>query len=453
MLYESTFSLKRSNLLSSVTVLIYMKKSTSNPKRAYLKEALQYIPSAAQTLSKNPSQYVVGVTPVAAVRGKGPYIWDVEGDRYLDTVLALGPMVLGHGNKAVDIAVIAQIKKGPVFSIPADRELELAKLLREVVPCAEMSRFYLNGNDATSGAVRLARHITGRAHIAKCGYHGWQDWSIGTKEGRNAGVPDLVKTMTHDFVYNDISSLEKIFAAFPDQIAAVIMEPTSSEKPKPGFLKAVKALAHKHGALLIFDEMVTGFRWSLGGAQEYFGVTPDLATFGKAISNGYPVSVICGKTKYMKHMDEVFVSMTFAGYALGLAAAIATIKEMKRLGDVQKHLHAVGDYFIEEANKIAEQYHTPIIFVGYGPHPVMQVLIKDDLTNRVFKSYVYQEFNKAGILLNASIMFGYMHKKKEIDVILRTLKQICASINSVADYSTLVRRLEGDIAAPRAVRS
>jgi glutamate-1-semialdehyde aminotransferase len=145
--------------------------------------------------------------------------------------------------------------------------------------------------------------------------------------------------------------------------------------------------------------------------------------------------------------------MTFAGYALGLAAAIATIKEMKRLGDVQKHLHAVGDYFIEEANKIAEQYHTPINFSGYGPHPVMQVLIKDDLANRILKSYIYQEFNKAGILFNASVMFGYMHKKKEIDMILRTLKQICTSIEGVSDYLTLMRRLEGDVAAPRAVRS
>jgi glutamate-1-semialdehyde aminotransferase len=432
---------------------MHMMKLTQNPKRAYLKEALKYIPSAAQTLSKNPSQYVVGVTPVAAVRGRGPYIWDVEGDRYLDVVLALGPMVLGYGNKAVDAAVIAQIKKGPVFSIPADRELELAKLLREVVPCAEMSRFYLNGNDATSGAIRLARHITKRAHIAKCGYHGWQDWSIGTKEGRNAGVPDLVKMMTHDFVYNNIDSLEKIFVEFPDQIAAVIMEPTSSEKPRPGFLKAVKALAHKHGAILIFDEMVTGFRWSLGGAQEYFGVTPDLAAFGKAISNGYPVSVICGKAKYMKHMDEVFVSMTFAGYALGLAAAVATIKEMKQLGDVQKHLHTVGDYFIKEANKIAEHHGTPINFVGYGPHPVMQVLIKDDLTSRILKSYIYQEFNKMGILFNASILFGYMHKRKEVDMLLRALEHICASIEDISDYSKLVKRLEGDVAAPRAVRS
>lgn len=429
-----------------------MKKSL-NSKRTYLADALKYIPSAAQTLSKNPTQYVVGVTPVAATKGKGAYIWDVDGDKYLDTVLALGPMILGYGNKAVDDAVIAQVKKGTVFSIPADIELTLAKLLREVVPCAEMSRFYLNGNDATSGAIRLARHVTGRVHIAKCGYHGWQDWSIGTKEGRNTGVPDLVKTMTHDFVYNDISSLEKIFSDFPEQIAAVIMEPTSSEKPKPGFLKAVKALAHKHGALLIFDEMVTGFRWSLGGAQEYFGVVPDLAAFGKAISNGYPVSVICGKAKYMKHMDEVFVSMTFAGYAVGLAAAIASINEMRRLKDVHKHLHTIGDYFIREANVIAAQYGAPVKFVGYGPHPVMKVLIKDDLTNRILKSYIYQEFNKKGILFNASMMFGYAHKMKEINTILNAFKKICASIEGIDDHRVLAEHLEGDIAAPRAVRS
>jgi glutamate-1-semialdehyde 2,1-aminomutase len=430
-----------------------MKKLLPNPKRAYLKEAFRYIPSAAQTLSKNPSQYVVGVTPVAAVRGKGPYFWDIEGDKYLDCVLGLGPMVLGYGYKAVDNAVEMQLKKGSIFSIPADRELELAKLMREVVPCAEMSRFYLNGNDATSGAIRLARHVTGRDHVAKCGYHGWQDWSICTKEGRNAGVPVVLKTLTHDFVYNDIASLEAIFINNPDKIAAVILEPASSEAPKPGFLKAVKALTAKHGAVLIFDEMVTGFRFALGGAQEYFRVMPDIATFGKAIANGYPIAVLSGKEKYMKHMDEVFVSTTYGGYTLGLAAAIATIKEMRRLGDVQTHMHQIGEYFIKEANAIAAAHHTPVSFVGFGPHPVMQVHIKDDYVNRVLKSYLYQEFNKEGILFNASIMFGYMHKKKEIDLILRAFKHMCASIDGVTAYETLFGRLEGDVAAPRAVRT
>ncbi|MBF8281066.1 MAG: hypothetical protein HW383_839, partial [Candidatus Magasanikbacteria bacterium] len=242
-------------------------------QRELLKHILEYIPSGAQTLSKNPSQFVIGVTPLQIERGSGAYLWDTDGKKYLDLMLALGPMIFGYANPRINAAVKAQMDKGTIYSLPSPLELALAKILREVVPCAEMSRFYLNGNDVTSGAIRLARHITKRDHMAKCGYHGWQDWSVANKEGRNAGVPEIVKTLTHDFVYNDLDSLQKIFRDYPDQIAAVILEPVSAEKPQNDFLQKVKELAEAHGAILIFDEMVTGFRWALGGAQEFFAVT------------------------------------------------------------------------------------------------------------------------------------------------------------------------------------
>ncbi|MBI3631431.1 MAG: aminotransferase class III-fold pyridoxal phosphate-dependent enzyme [Candidatus Staskawiczbacteria bacterium] len=422
-------------------------------KKQYLEECSKFIPSCAQTLSKYPSQYVLGVTPVAIKKAKGAYLWDIEGNKYLDMVLALGPMIFGYANERIDGAVKKQIDNGTIYSLPSVHELELAKLLKELVPCAEMSRYLMNGNEATSGAVRLARHITKRDHVAKCGYHGFQDWSICTKEGRNSGVPELIKTLTHDFTYNNLESLEKIFREFPDKIAAVILEPVSSEKPRDNFLEKVKELTHKNGAILVFDEMVTGFRWALGGAQEYFGVIPDLACFGKAVSGGYPLSIISGRADLMKRMDEVFVSTTFGGFTLGIVAAIETLQMMKELGNVHKYLHEMGDYFIKEGNAIAQKNKVPIEFVGYGPHPVMKINIENERNGRIVKTFIYQEMNKAGILFNSSILIGFVHKKEEIDLVLKKFSEVCQKIREAGDYSNSEKLLEGEIVSPRTVRA
>ncbi|OGZ34223.1 MAG: hypothetical protein A2Y98_01065 [Candidatus Portnoybacteria bacterium RBG_19FT_COMBO_36_7] len=421
-------------------------------KIKYLRELLEYIPSGAQTLSKNPSQYVIGVSPLAIRKAKGAYVWDIDGHKYLDMILGLGPMIFGYANEKIDEAVKKQLDKGTIYSLPSEYELKLAKLLREVVPCAEMSRFVLSGNEATSGAVRLARHITGRDHVAKCGYHGCQDWSICTKEGRNTGVPEIMKTMTHDFDYNDAESLEKIFKKYRGKIAAVILEPVSSERPVNKFLQKVKQITKKHGAILIFDEMVTGFRWALGGAQEYFGVIPDIACFSKAVSNGYPVSIISGKAKYMKKMDEIFVSMTFAGFVPGLVAAIEVIKMMKRNPKVHEYMHKLGEHLIERGNMITGKYALPFQFIGYGPHPVMKINIKDDYLNRLVKTFIYQEMNKAGILFGTSLLIGYVHEKSEIDLVMDVFDSICRKIKEAGDFKNLEKSVEGEVVVPRTVR-
>jgi len=425
-----------------------------NKKKA-LKEMLEYIPSGAQTLSKYPTQYVVGVTPVAVKKAKGVYFWDTEGKKYLDMMSALGAVMLGYANPKIDAVVRKEIPNGVIFSLPSEHELQLAKLLKQVVPCAEMSRFYMNGNDATSGAIRLARHIAGREHIAKCGYHGWQDWSIANKEGRNSGVPEQAKKLTHEFVYNDSESLERLFSEYPDKIAAVIMEPVSNVPQKDNFLKKVRDIAHKNGAILIFDEMITGFRWSLGGAQEYFGVVPDLACFGKAVSNGYPLSIVCGKSEVMKRMDEVFVSMTYGGSALGVVAAIESIKLLKKSKKkLYADMHKLGEYCISQANIIAKRNSVPMVFGGYGPHPTAKILIDDEWTSRVVKTYIYQEFNKAGILFGLAFYVSASHTKREIDTLLSVFERMCKKIASVGtDYKKLEPLLEGPVIAPRSVRT
>ena len=293
-----------------------------------LERALKTVPLGSQTFSKSRTQYPFGVSPYFIARGQGSHVWDVDGNEYVDFISSLASLTLGHGDPQVNQAVREQLDDGVIFSLPHPLEMQVAEKLVEMVPCAEMVRFGKNGSDATAGAVRVARAFTGRDRIAVCGYHGWQDWYIGST-ARNLGVPKAVSALTHGWAYNDIQSLDKLFKEFPGQFAAVIMEPMNVSEPQPGFLEAVKALAHQHGALLVFDETITGFRYHNGGAQALFGVTPDLATFGKGLANGYPVSAVAGRADVMRLMEEVFFSFTFGGETLSLAAALATMNKLQ----------------------------------------------------------------------------------------------------------------------------
>src|SRR5450759_2996115 len=293
-----------------------------------LERALRTIPLGTQTFSKSRTQYPHGVSPYFVTRGRGGHIWDVDGREYTDFIMSLCAVTLGYGDPDVDAAVRAQLDDGIIFSLPHPLELEVAEAVVDMVPCAEMVRFGKNGSDATSGAVRVARAFTGRDHVAACGYHGWQDWYIGATT-RNLGVPQATRDLTHLFVYNDINSLAAIFREHPSDVACVIMEPMNLVEPEPGFLEEVAELARREGAVFVFDETITGFRYANGGAQEYFGVKPDLATFGKGMANGYPVSAVAGRADIMRLMEEVFFSFTFGGEALSLAAAKATMDKLR----------------------------------------------------------------------------------------------------------------------------
>src|SRR3989344_1675727 len=301
---------------------------TFRKSQELFKEVSKIIPLASQTFSKSYLQFIKGHAPLFVSHAKGAVIWDVDGHRYVDFINALLPVILGYQYPAVDEAIVKQLKKGIILSLPSPSEVELAELLIKHIPCAEMVRFGKNGSDATSGAVRLARAVTGREHVAVCGYHGWHDWDIGSTT-RHLGVPRSTRKLTHKFEYNNLASLEKIFRHYKNQVAAVIMEPMSYEEPKNNFLQKVKALAHKHDALLIFDEVITGFRFDLGGAQKLFRVTPDLAAFGKSMANGMPISALVGKRQYMEKVKDIFYSFTQGGELLSIAAAIATIREME----------------------------------------------------------------------------------------------------------------------------
>jgi glutamate-1-semialdehyde 2,1-aminomutase len=284
------------------------------------------IPAGTQTLAKGPTQFVDGVAPKYLARGKGCRVWDVDGNEYIDLSMAVGPLVLGYSYPRVDDAVREQLAQGITFSLMHPLEVEVAELVRSLVPGADAVRFSKTGCDVTSAAVRLARAYTGRERVLCCGYHGWHDWYVGTT-ARSAGVPAAARQLTEAIPYNDTSAL---FDRIDGSVACVILEPMIFEQPQHDFLRIVKRACEDTGALLVFDEMWTGFRLALGGAQEFFDVTADLACFSKAVANGMPLSLLTGRADVMRLLDEdVFFFTTFGGEALSLAAARATLLELR----------------------------------------------------------------------------------------------------------------------------
>src|SRR5574342_1230178 len=283
---------------------------------ALLKRAREVVPGASQTLSKNPGMFPETAYPVFLERGRGCQVWDVDGNEYVDYILGLASITLGYDYPAVTEAVRHQAGQGSIFSLPHPLEVEISERLTEIIPCAEMARFFKTGSEANAAAVRVARAATGREAIAFCGYHGWLEWYAITTP-RSKGVPKDFARLVAPFNYNDLPSLERALDENFGKVAAVIMEATLVDAPARGFLEAAKALAHQHGALFIFDEIVTGFRWAKGGAQEYFGVVPDLATLGKGLANGLPLAAVVGKREFMAEAggDDVFVCSTFGGGA------------------------------------------------------------------------------------------------------------------------------------------
>ncbi|MBI3953640.1 MAG: aminotransferase class III-fold pyridoxal phosphate-dependent enzyme [Chloroflexi bacterium] len=411
-------------------------------------EAERLIPSCSQTFSKGPTQFVQGVAPVFLARGQGSHVWDVDGNEYVDYPMALGPIILGHNYPAVTAAVIRQVQEGTAFSLPHPLEVELARLLVELIPCAQMVRFGKNGSDATSGAVRVARAYTGRDIIACCGYHGWQDWYIGTTT-RSKGVPKAVQALTVPFQYNDSASLERIFAQHPGQVAAVIMEPVGVVEPEPGFLQAVQQLARREGALLIFDEIITGFRLALGGAQEYYGVVPDLACVGKAMANGLPIAAVVGRREVMELFDEVFFSFTFGGEAISLAASLATINEMRQK-NVIGALWAMGGRLKDGYNALAAELGVGRYTECIGLAPRTVVTFKDETgaESLLLKSLFQQECLKRGVLFSGNHNVCYSHSDADIQHTLGAYRAAMEVLAEAIKAGDAAQRLEGEPVQP-----
>jgi glutamate-1-semialdehyde 2,1-aminomutase len=389
-----------------------------------LERALKAIPLGTQTFSKSYTQYPRGVSPYFAMRGQGCRLWDVDGNEYVDFVNALASVTLGYGDPDVDKAVRAQLEDGVIFTLSHPLETEVAEAIIEMVPSAEKVRFGKNGSDATSGAIRAARAFTGRDRVAVCGYHGWQDWYIGST-ARNRGVPEATRKLTHGFTYNDLECLKALFAAHPSEFAAVIMEPMNIAWPDPGFLEGVRELTRAEGALLVFDETITGFRFSRGGAQELFGIRPDLSTFGKGLANGFPLSAVSGRADVMAEFEEVFFSFTMGGECLSLAAAKAVLAKLKR-EPVLEVIASRGKRLIEGVQSRIEA-HGVAEFLSTSGHPSWTFLSFRDANGHSLleiKTLWMQEMMAKGFLTLGTHNMSYAHGEEEVDRLLAAYDEV-----------------------------
>jgi glutamate-1-semialdehyde 2,1-aminomutase len=410
---------------------------------ALYERARRLIPGATQTLAKGAGQHVAGVAPKFAQSGRGAHVVDVDGNEYLDMTMGVGPLILGYGDPTVDAAIRAQLADGITFSLPHPLEVEVAELIAELVPGAEAIRFGKNGCDVTTAAVRLARAHTGRSRVLCCGYHGWHDWYIAVTD-RRAGIPEQVAELTHTFAYNDLASLE---AALDDDTACVILEPTTFEAPRDGFLQAVKELCAARGALLIFDEMWTGFRLALGGAQERFGVTADLACFSKAVANGMPLSVLTGRADVMRLLEkDVFFFSTFGGEALSLAAARATLRVLRER-QVPARLDALGTGLRDAYNALAEELGVGFTrCVGFGCRTLVSFLPQgaaQGIEPRLLKSFLQQELIRDGVLWSGFHNLSAAHTEDDLAYLLAVYRRALPALRDAVERQDVAGALRG----------
>lgn len=406
-----------------------------------LARAAELIPAYTQTLSKNPTQWVRGVAPAYVSRASGAHVWDVDGNRYVDFPMALGPVILGHAHPAVNEAITRQLEDGIVFTLPHPIEIDVAERIVERVPGAERVRFGKSGSDVTSAAIRLARACTGRDRVLVGGYHGWHDWYVGTTT-RDYGVPEAVKALTGTFTFGEVPEVGP-------EVAAVILEPAGVTEPEPGYLQSLVDAAHAAGALVVFDEIITGFRLAPGGAQERYGVRADLVTFGKALGNGMPVSALAGRAELMDRLEDVFFSGTHGGETLSLAAARATLDELTP--DAFAELHANG-----ERLRAAVQAGIESTGVGDwvsidGAAPRTVVLIREpegDAPGLMARSLVQQEMLKRGVLFNGNNFICLAHTDEDLDQAAAAYEAAFARLADALSGGDLAALLEGEPVQP-----
>ncbi len=428
----------------SISSQIHVEKPTITESNALYQRAKGLIPSVTQTLAKGPTQHVDGFAPKFLRRGKGAHVWDVDGNRFLDYTMGVGPLSLGYADDRVDEAIQRQLKDGITFSLMHPLEVEVAELFRDMIPNCEAVRYSKSGADVASAAVRVSRAFTGRDVVLCCGYHGWHDWYVGVTS-RNAGVPDATKQLTYTFQYNDIETIEQ---ALDETVACVILEPTVFEAPQADFLQRLHEVCKRNGTLLIFDEMWTGFRMAPGGAQEYFGVTPDLAVYSKAMANGMPIAAITGRRDVMALFEEdVFFYTTFGGEALSLAAAKATM-EIIRDEPVNEHMFAIGKAIKDGYNSLASQ--KGLTFTKCSGFDCRTIVTFDASVGDplLVKSLVQQEMIRRGVLWSGFHNVSYAHTQAEVEHTLAIYDDVLDTLSHHIDNNTVADALEGSPLQP-----
>jgi glutamate-1-semialdehyde aminotransferase len=427
-----------------------MEKLNLNESRRAWAEALELIPTGTQMMSKTPAQFVEGEYPYYLKSGKGCRLRDVDGNEFIDTMSAFGTVLLGWAEERVNAAIRRQLEDGISFSLPHALEPRVARQLRELVPCAEMTRFFKTGSEATTAAVRLARAYTGRRLIAKgnSGYHGWHDWHVAAMP-RKAGLAPGAQEHLVEFPYNDLPAAEALFAQHKGQIACVILEPVVLDEPKPGFLAGLKDLVAREGAVLVFDEIVSGLRFAPGGAQQLYGVTPDLATFGKAVANGLPLSMLCGKREVMKRLEgaDIFVSSTFAGEAVSFAAAEVVLQAL-RADKVSDTIWARGRQLQEAIGAAARETGAPISVKGLPPRLLLAYDAAGGATGPEIRTLFLRECVRRGALFGNVILLNAAHGEADVrrlGEIAGEAMQVVAGAIKAGNVKDLI---EGKVAVP-----
>lgn len=389
----------------------------------------ELIPGGSHTYSKGDDQFPEFM-PIYMERGKGCHSWDIDGNEYIEYAIGLRSVTLGHNFKPVTEAAQKQMLKGTNFGRPMKIELDCAEHFLDLIENADMVKFSKNGSDATNGAIKLARAHTGRDLVGMCVDHPFfsvDDWFIGTTP-MNSGIPDVTGNMTLKFHYNDLDSIEKMFADNPGKISCIILEPEKYDPPQNDFLNKAKEICHKNGALFILDEMITGFRWHNGGAQKVYNVVPDLSTFGKALGNGFSISALAGKKEFMNlggiyhNKERVFLlSTTHGAESHSLAAAIATIKFYKN-NDVTGFLNKQGAKLKNGINSASKDLGIEDKVAIIGPNCCSVYTTRDQKGNpsQPFRTLFIQELMKRGLLMPSSIV-TYSHTDKDIAVTIEKM--------------------------------
>ena len=409
-----------------------------------LKErAKRIIPHQTGTFSRSAENFVEGVYPVYIESANGSRFIDVDGNEYLDYLCALGPITLGYNYPAVNAAIIEQLKKGILFSLPHRVEVELAELFCQTIPHAEMVKFEKSGSNAVTAAVRGARAFTKRDKIAYCGSGGvWHDWQA-AMVSRDGGVPKFNRDLIKIFDYNDFEGLEQIFEDNKNEIAAIVMEPTIYEPPKNNFLKKIRKIADDNNSLLILDEIITGFRLDLQGGQKYFDIKGDITCFGKGLGNGLPISALSGPSEFMRVFDELWVSSTNNSEALSMAGTIAVINEMKEKNTIE-HCWKQGKNLFDGWNKISEENEIDSKMVGYPVRMHMECFNKNKSHSPELKALVLQELVKNGIFMSPGwCSISYSHSSKDIEYTLEIFEKVCKEINQKVNNDNYEDLIEG----------
>jgi glutamate-1-semialdehyde 2,1-aminomutase len=372
-----------------------------------------------------------GKTPYMVQDASGAEIRDVDGNRYIDFIMGLGQILLGYRYPKVDAAIRMQLESGITFSLIHPLELEVAEMLIEMIPSAEMVRFGKNGSDATTAAVRLSRYITGKDHVLFCGYHGWQDWYV-SRTSRPGGIPESTRKLSHRFEYNNIDSLLLLIREYKDDVACVIIDPINRWIPEDGFLAKIREITEKNKILLIFDEIVTGFRFHRGGVQSLYGVVPDLSCFGKALSNGMPLSALVGKEIYMRRFDDLFYTLTSAGETLSLAAAKAALT-CYRTEDVPAYLAFLGNKLLDGLNHLVTGHGLTdeIEIQGTPQRPILhlkesQIFTAERFEERAMEKVLFLigEMCRHGVLFNMSNFISYTHDQESIQAAIDAFDRV-----------------------------